>query len=82
MDVDAERVLLQPIGVGRRLKDDGEDSAPALGRGERLIDVATLGPGDAEAIVGSTYDARNLDGDLDLADFGEGVAGAGIVIEG
>jgi hypothetical protein len=82
VDVDAERVLLQPIGVGRRLKDDGEDGAPALGRGERLIDVAALGPGDAEAIVGSPDDARNLDGDLDLADLGEGVAGAGIVIEG
>ena len=82
MDVDAKRVLLQPIGVGRRLKDDGEDSAPALGRGERLIDVATLGPGDAEAVVGGADDARNLDRDLDLADLGEGVAGPRIIIQG
>ena len=49
VDVDAERVLAQPLGVGRRLHDDGEDGAPALGRGERVVDVVALDPSDAES---------------------------------
>jgi hypothetical protein len=52
VDVDAEGIFLEPIGVGRRLHDDGEDRAPALGGGQRVIDVAPLDPFDAEAVVG------------------------------
>jgi type IV secretory pathway TrbF-like protein len=44
VDVDAERILLQPIGVGRRLHDDGEDGAPAFGGSERVVDIPALDP--------------------------------------
>jgi hypothetical protein len=81
MGVDAKGILFQPIGVAWRLKNNGGDRVPALGRGERLINVAALGPGDAEAILGGADDTRDLDGDLDLADLGEGIAGARIIVE-
>ena len=43
--------------------------------------VAAFDPGDTEAVVGGADHARDLDRDLDLADLGEGVIGAGIVVE-
>ncbi len=81
MDVDAERVLLQPVGVGRRLHHDGEDGAPAFGGGQRVIDVAPLGPSDAEAVGGSADDAGDLDGNLCFADLREGIAGARVIVQ-
>jgi hypothetical protein len=81
MDVDAERILFQPVGVRRRLHDDREDGAPALGRGERIVDVSALGPSDPEAVSGGANDARDFDGDLGLVDLGEGVARPGIVVQ-
>src|SRR5829696_5767085 len=81
VDVDAERVLAQPLGVGRWLHDNREDGAPTLGRGERIVDIVALGPRHAETVVGSAHDARHLDRDLGLANLPEGIAGASVVIE-
>jgi len=77
MDVDAERIFLQPIGVGRRLDGDGEDGVPALGRGQRVVDIAPLDPVDPEAVVGGADNTGDFDRDLRLADLGEGIAGPG-----
>ena len=40
-----------------------------------------LGPGDAKTVSGRADDARDIDRDLFLADFGEGIIGAGIIAE-
>jgi hypothetical protein len=50
VDVDAERVRPQRVGVARRLHDDGEDGGPAFGLGELAVLIAALDPGDAEAV--------------------------------
>ena len=63
------------------LDDDGEDGGPALGRGELPFSIAALDPGDAEAVGRGADDAGDLDGDLLLADLGEGIVGAGVVVE-
>src|ERR1700739_2822749 len=80
-DVDAERVLAEHVGGGWRLKRDGEDGGPARGVGERAILVAVLDPFDAEARWGSADHARDIDGDLLLAELGERIVGARVVIE-
>jgi hypothetical protein len=46
------------------------DGAPAFGRSERVIDIAAFDPFDAKAVAGGADDARDLDRDLFLADFG------------
>src|SRR5882757_5181351 len=79
MNVDAERTLLQPIGAGRRLRDDGEDGVSAFGRCERVIDAVTLDPLDAEAVVGGADDTGDVNRDLGLADLGERIVRAGVV---
>ena len=81
MDIDAEGIFLEPVGVVWGLDGDGEDGAPAFGRGERIIDIMALDPVDAEAVVGRADHARHFDRDLLLADFGEGIVGAGVIIE-
>src|SRR6516165_4902563 len=75
--VEAERVLLQASGIGRRLQDDGKDGAPPLGGCDRVIDIAALEPFDAEAVVGGADDARHFDGDLRLSDLRERIVVAG-----
>lgn len=70
VDVDAERILAQPIGVGWRLNRDGKDRSPKCGAGERQL--ALLDPGDAEAVGRSANDAGDVDRDLLLAETGEG----------
>src|SRR5579875_3164535 len=72
-DVDAERVLAEHVGGGWRLDRDGEDRGPARGVGERTVLIAVLDPFDAEARRRCADDARDVDGDLLLAEFGERV---------
>ena len=63
------------------LDHDGQDRGPALGRGELAVLVAALDPGDAEAVGRGADDAGDLDRDLRLAELGERIVGAGIVVE-
>ncbi len=53
-----------------------------LGRGQSVVGVVALDPGDAEAVVGGANHARHLDRDLGLADLGEGVGAPGVIVEG
>ena len=43
--------------------------------------VAALDPGDAERIGRGADDAGDIDGDLLLAELGEGIVGAGIIVQ-
>ena len=63
------------------LNHDGEDRGPALGCGECAVLVAALGPGDPEAIRRGADDAGDVDRDLLLAELGEGIVGAGVIVE-
>src|ERR1043165_475296 len=81
MDVDAERILLEPFGVGRHLQNDGEDRAPTLGGCQRTVGVAALHPFDPEAALGGADHGRYFDSDLDPADLGEWIVAARVVIE-
>ena len=81
VDVDAERVLAQPIDVARRFHDNADDGAPPLGRGKLTILVAAFDPGDTEAVGRSSDDTGYFDGDLDLPDFCEGIVVAGVVVQ-
>src|SRR5579885_2496531 len=82
IDVDAERIGAEPLRVTRWLHDDGEDGGPSLGRCELAVLVAPLGPGHAETVGRGPDDARDVDRDLLLADLGEGVVGARVVVQG
>src|SRR5260364_37504 len=62
VDVDAERVLAQPIDVARRFHDNADDGAPPLGRGKLTILVAAFDPGDTEAVGRSSDDTGYFDG--------------------
>ena len=57
VDIDAERVGSQTLGIARRLDHDAEDGGPAFGGGELAVLVAPLDPGDAEARVRGADDA-------------------------
>ena len=81
VDIDAERVLAEPLGIARRLHHDGQDGGPALGSGQLAVHVASLAPGDAEGTGGGADDAGDIDRDLLLADPREGVRLAGVVVE-
>src|SRR5712691_13242500 len=82
VDVNSERILPQTIGVVRSLDHDGQNRGPSLGCGERAILVSALDPGDAETIRRSADHAGDLDRDLYLAEIGEGIVGAGEIVEG
>jgi hypothetical protein len=43
--------------------------------------VAALGPGNTETVGRRSDDARDLDGDLHLAEPGEGIVASGIVVQ-
>src|SRR5438034_1430585 len=77
-----ERILAQAIDVARGTQDDGQDGGPTLGRSQRGVLVSALGPGDAEGGVRGADHARNFDRNLDFTDLGEGVIGAGVIVEG
>src|SRR5262245_51552072 len=77
-----ERILAQAIDVARGIEDDGQDGGPTLGRSQRAVLVSALDPGDAEGRVRSADHARNFDRNLDFTDLGEGVIGAGVIVEG
>ena len=81
MDEHPERIFAQPVGVVRGLDDDGDNGGPALGRRESIVLVAALDPGDPERIRRGADHAGNIDGDLALADLGERIVGAGIIVE-
>src|SRR5262249_60738979 len=76
-----ERILAQSIDVARGVEDDGEDGGPTLGRSQRAVLVAALDPGDAKGGVGGADHARDFDRDLNFTDLGEGVVGAGVIVE-
>ena len=48
VDVDAERIGPEFLGIAGWLHGDGEDGRPALGRGERAVLIGALDPGDPE----------------------------------
>src|SRR5689334_11291892 len=75
VDVDAEWILFQAVGVAWLLHGDGEDRGPAFGRSELAVFVGALGPGDAKTVGRGADDAGDLDGDLALADLGERIVG-------
>src|SRR3990167_8774482 len=81
VDEDAQLVLAQAIGVARRLDHDGENGGPALGSSELAALEAALGPGHAETLRRCSNDARDLDGDLHLAELREWIVAAGIVVQ-
>src|SRR3990167_8632875 len=81
IDEDAQRVLAQAIGIARRLDQDGEDGGPALGGRELGALIAALGPGDAETLGRCSNDARDFYGNLHLAELGERIVAAGIIVQ-
>jgi hypothetical protein len=81
IDVNAERILFQAIGVAWLLHRDGEDRGPALRRSELAVLVGALGPGHTEAVGRGADDAGDLDGDLALTDLGEGIVAARIIVQ-
>ena len=81
MDEYPERILAQSIDVARGIEDNGEDGGPTFSRGQRAVLVATLDPGDAKGGVGGADHARDFDRDLNFTDLGEGVVGAGVIVE-
>src|SRR3954464_11392247 len=77
-----ERILAQSIDVARGIEDDGQDGGPTLGRSQRTVLVSALDPSDAEGRVRGADHARDFNRDLSFADFGEGVVGPGVIVEG
>src|SRR5262249_34002624 len=77
-----ERILAQSIDVARGVEDDGEDGGPTLGGSQRAVLIAPLDPGDAKGGVGGADHARDFDRYLNFTELGEGVVGAGIIVEG
>src|SRR3546814_18311442 len=71
VDIDAERVRPQPVGIARDLHDDRQDRGPARGLGELAVLVASFDPGHAKAVRRRADDAGDVDGDLLAADLGE-----------
>jgi hypothetical protein len=53
-----------------------------IGRSQGGVLVSALDPGDAEGGVGGADHARNFDRNLNFTDLGEGVIGAGVIVEG
>ncbi len=63
------------------MQDDGENGGPALRCGELSARVTALDPGDAEAALGGADDAGDLDGNLRVADLGEGIVHPRVVVQ-
>ncbi len=80
-DVDAERVLPQLLGTAGSLGGEGQDAGPALGGDQGAVLIASLDPGDPEAVGRGADDAGDLDRDLDLADQAERVIGLGVGVQ-
>src|SRR3546814_12308542 len=68
VDIDAERVRPQPVGIARDLHDDRQDRGPARGLGELAVLVASFDPGHAIVVRLRAQDAVNVACDL-LVDY-------------
>jgi hypothetical protein len=82
IDVNPERVLTQAISISRGLDHDSKDGGPTLGGGKLAVVVAALDPGDPKALRRSADHTGYFHCDLQLAEFGNGIADAGVVVEG
>src|SRR5450755_81929 len=81
VDINPERIFAQAIGVAWRVDHNGQDGGPALYRAQAAVLVRTLYPGNAERGRRSADNAGDLNGDLQPAQIGEGIVGAGVIVE-
>jgi hypothetical protein len=81
IDVNAKRILAETIGIPGCVDHDGQDCGPTLGRTQAAVLVNALDPGHTKGCWRCPDDAGDLDRNLQPAEIGKGVVGAGIFIQ-